>query len=112
MEFTKDTKELVFNLKTEKTTRAAKYNNVFCRVTIIQNGEPVVSRAGATQVQVDKPVPPPPGQAAAKPNPKPKAIAKAVKPNQPKPKPLTRLQKLRLAAKQRTDAKAQQRAGK
>ncbi|MBT4867174.1 MAG: hypothetical protein HON53_18880 [Planctomycetaceae bacterium] len=109
MELNKDTKELTFVLKTEKDTKPGKYNNVFAQLTITQNGEPIVSRAGGTQLQIDKPLPPPPGQpvAKAKPKPVPKPVAGQPKPAPPKPpKPLTRLQKLRLAAKQRAEAKA------
>ena len=104
--FNKDAKELVFNIKTDKTSPPGKYNNVFAQLTITQNGEPIVSSAGTTQLQLDKPLPPPPGKPAAKPKPKPAVAVKKQAPNQPKPKPLTRLQKLRLAAKQRAEAAA------
>jgi hypothetical protein len=109
IQFNKDTKELTFILKTEKDTKPGKYNNVFCQLIITQNGESIVSRAGGTQLQIDKPLPPPPGQPVVKatPKPMPKVAAGQPKPAPPKPpKPLTRLQKLRLAAKQRAEAKA------
>ena len=108
MKFTKDTKELVFNLKTDPASPVGKHN-LICQVTITKNGEPIVSRAGGVQLQIDKPLPPPPD--APKPMPKPKAEEKKPeakpkpKPKKP-PKPLTRLQKLRLAAKKRQEAKA------
>ena len=73
MKFTKDTKELVFVLKTEPTSPVGKHN-LICQVTIIKNGEPIVSRAGGVQLQIDKPLPPPPGE--PKPMPKPKAEEK------------------------------------
>ena len=108
LKLNKETKELVFTLKTDPASPVGKHNLV-CRLTITQNGEPIVSRAGGVQLQIDKPLPPPPNQpkpkpaakVAAKPAPKPAPAA-----NQPKPKPLTRLQKLRLAAKQRQEARA------
>ncbi|MEE3368006.1 MAG: pre-peptidase C-terminal domain-containing protein [Planctomycetota bacterium] len=108
MKFTKDTKELVFNLKTDPASPVGKHNMI-CQVTITKNGEPIVSRAGGVQLQIDKPLPPPPD--APKPMPKPKAEEKKPeakpkpKPKKP-PKPLTRLQKLRLAAKKRQEEKA------
>ena len=113
MKFTKDTKELVFVLKTEPASPVGKHN-LICQVTIIKNGEPIVSRAGGVQLQIDKPLPPPPGE--PKPMPKPKVEEKKPeakpkpKPKKP-PKPLTRLQKLRLAAKKRQEAKAKAAAG-
>jgi hypothetical protein len=107
MKFNKDTKELVFNLKTDPASPVGKHNMI-CQVTIVKNGEPIVSRAGGVQLQIDKPLPPPPG--APKPMPKPKVEEKKpeAKPEAkppPPPKPLTRLEKLRLAAKKRQEAR-------
>ncbi|MFP6694972.1 MAG: PPC domain-containing protein, partial [Pirellulales bacterium] len=107
MKFNKDTKELVFNLKTDPASPVGKHNMI-CQVTIVKNGEPIVSRAGGVQLQIDKPLPPPPG--ASKPMPKPKVEEKnpEAKPEAkppPPPKPLTRLEKLRLAAKKRQEAR-------
>jgi hypothetical protein len=107
MKFNKDTKELVFTLKTEPTAPVGKHNMI-CQVTIIKNGEPIVSRAGSVQFQIDKPLPPPPD--APKPAPKPKVEEKKPEPKAeakppPPPKPLTRLEKLRLAAKKRQEAR-------
>ena len=108
LEFNKETQEITFQLQTDKASPAGKHN-MYCRVTIMQNGEPIVSSVGSVQLQIDKPLPPPPNAKPAPP--KPKAVAKAPpkpapKPNAPKPKPLTRLQKLRLAAKQRAEERA------
>ena len=106
----KETKEAVFTLKTDPTSPVGKHSLV-CQLTITQNGEPIVNRAGSVQFQIDKPLPPepnappPPKKVAAKPKPVDPAVAAKPK---PKPKPLTRLQKLRLAAKKRQEAKAAQ----
>jgi outer membrane biosynthesis protein TonB len=106
MEFNKDTKELVFNIKTDKTSPAGKHTNVFAQITITKDGEPMISRAATTQLQIDKPLPPPKN---APPKPKPKPMPVAVAATAPKPapkpmaKPLTRLEKLRLAAQQRVN---------
>ena len=106
LDFTKETEQLIFNITTAADTPAGKHN-VFCKVHITQNEEPIIARSGGTQLQVDKPLPPPPN-AKPMPKPMPMATAEAPKPA-PKPmaKPLTRLEKLRLAAKER----AQQTAG-
>ena len=107
MKFNKETKELVFTLKTDPASPVGKHNMI-CQLTIVQNGEPIVSRAGGVQFQIDKPLPPEPNQPAPKPMPKvaqKKPAAKAAAPKA-KPKPLTRLQKLRLAAKKRQEARA------
>ena len=106
--FNKDTKELTFNLKTQADSPVGKHN-LFCQITIPKNGESIVSRAGNVQLQIDKPLPPPPNQPAPKPTPKAAPKPTPEKPaEQPKAKPLTRLQKLRLAAKQRQEAKQNQ----
>jgi len=71
--FTKDTKEIVFNVQTNDKTPFGKHSGVFCRVTITQNGEPIVSRAGNAILQINKPRPPkppvPPVVATTKPAP-------------------------------------------
>jgi hypothetical protein len=104
LEFTRDTKELIFPVKTASTSPAGKHRNLFCQVTITQNGEPIVSRAGTTELQIDKPLPPPADQPKPKPKPKPEVKKPEVK--KPAARPLTRLEKLRLEAKRRAEEKA------
>ncbi|MEO2022114.1 MAG: PPC domain-containing protein [Pirellulaceae bacterium] len=107
LEITKETKELVFPIKTTKETRAGTHKNIFCRVLITQNSEPVMhSRVGATELRVDKPIPPKKNEP-----PKPKPVVVAKKPEPKKPEPvkkvrLTRLQQLRLDAKKKTEVEA------
>ena len=102
MTLTKDLKELVFAVKTDKTSPAGRHRNVFCRVIVPQNGEQVVHRrVGGSELRIDKPLPAP-----TKPKPKPKTTPKNVVKKPPPKKParrLTRLEKLRLEAKKRTD---------
>jgi hypothetical protein len=99
---TKDTKELVFKITTDKASPAGRHRNVFCRITITENGEPVMhSRIGATELRIDKPLPMPVAKPKAKP--KPKVVAKKA-PVKVAPKRLTRLEKLRLEAKERREA--------
>ncbi len=46
VEFNKDTKELVFQVKTTKATPVGNHKSLFAQVTITQNGEPIVGTAG------------------------------------------------------------------
>ena len=55
--FTKDTTEIVFNVQTNEKSPIGKHAGLFCRVTITQNGEPIVSRAGNALLQINKPKP-------------------------------------------------------
>ena len=92
--FTKDTKELIFDLHTTAKSPAGNHKTVFCRVTVTHQNEPVVSTAGNTQVLISKPVVK--KQAvAAKPKPQPAKTQSVAA----KPKPLSRLEKLRLESK-------------
>ena len=105
IKITKDTKEITFTLKTEAGSPVGKHN-LFCQLVITQNGEPITSRAGNVQFQIDKPLPPP--KDAPKPPPTPAATPKPDAPKPPEPpktKPLTRLEKLRLAAEERQRAR-------
>jgi hypothetical protein len=105
LKFNKESKEFTFNVTTQADSPAGKHKNIFCQVTIMVEGEPVVMRCGSTELQIDKPLPKPVAKPAPKPMPKvadAKPMPKPVEP--PKAKPLTRLQKLRLAAKQAKEA--------
>lgn len=93
MNFTKDTEEVIFKVKTDATTPAGRHKSVFGQITITMNGEPIVHNVGSTELRVDKPLPPkvepkPAAVAAAKPAPKPAVKAP--------PRRLTRLEMLRL----------------
>ena len=110
LEFNKETQEVIFSLKTDPESPVGKHG-LICRLTITQNGEPIVSRGGNVELQIDKPLPPEPNQPAPMPMPMPVAKKEEAKPVEaPKAKPLTRLEKLRLAAKKRQEAKAAQAA--
>ena len=56
--FTKDTAELTFTLQTNEKSPIGRHKSLFCRTTIVQNGEPIVSTAGRVELQVTKPKPP------------------------------------------------------
>jgi hypothetical protein len=96
MNFTKDTKEVIFKVKTDATTPAGRHKSVFGQITITMNGEPIVHNVGTTELRVDKPLPP---KVEPKPTPKPATVAvakPAPKPVAKPPRRLTRLEMLRL----------------
>jgi hypothetical protein len=100
----KDTKDLVFHIKTDKATPAGNHANLFCQVVITQNGEPILHNLGTGALRVDVPIPPKPNAApmpvAAPPPPMPKPAAEP-------PKPLSRLEKLRQEAQEKAKAAAE-----
>lgn len=110
VQFDKDAEEVIFTVKTTPESRVGKHN-LLCQLTIMQNGEPIVSRAGTVQLQIDQPLPEPTETAKAEPQPKEQPAAEAKKPEPPKEKPLTRLEKLRLEAKKRAEERAKAREG-
>lgn len=84
-----DTQELVFKIPTSAESPVGKHANLFCQLTIVHQGEPVVHNLGSTQLQVDK--------APNKPAPKPEAAKTEAKPAAPPAeKAASRLEKLRL----------------
>lgn len=88
LQFTKDTAELAFQVKTTAETPVGSHKSLFCQVTITQNGEPIVGTVGTTELQVNAPV-----AAAAAPAAEP-TPATTPAPATP-PKPQSRLQQLR-----------------
>lgn len=100
-EIDKSAKEVVFKVKTDKASPAGAHKNVFCRVTVTENEEPIVhARLGGTELRIDKPLPP---KKNAPPKPKPKVVAKKPAPTKPPERRLTRLEKLRLEAQKRRE---------
>lgn len=101
LKFTQAIEELVFKVKTDATTPAGRHKSVFCQITIMMNGEPIVHNVGSTELRVDVPLPPkvepvpmPVAQApAAAPTPAPAPVAA---PAAAPPRRLTRLEMLRL----------------
>jgi hypothetical protein len=82
VEFNKETKELVFDVKTTKDTPVGNHRALFCQTTITHNGEPIIANAGTTELRVTEPPTAAPIAAAAAGN----AAAK---------KPMSRLEQLR-----------------
>lgn len=103
LEFTKDTKELVFKVTTDKASPAGRHKSVYAQVELSMHGEPIVHRhVGGTELRIDKPLPPP--KKPVKPKPAPKKVAKKPEPKKAAPpRRLTRLEQLRLEAKKRAE---------
>ena len=87
---TKATESLAFPIAVSEKTPVGQHKNLFCTVTVMKNGEPIVHRVGTGGTfRVD----PKPKEAPKKP-----AEKKVVATNEAKPKPLSRLEQLRLEA--------------
>ncbi len=98
--FNKESKEVVFKVKTDPTSPQGRHKSLFCQVEIPMNGETVVHTTGRTELRIDKPAPPKKDAP-----PKPKPVAKKVAPKkEAPPKRLTRLEKLRLEAQKRLES--------
>ena len=100
VQFDKDTAELTFAVSTDATSPTGKHGSLFCQVTILRDGEPIVATAGGTELQIDAPPPAPvaPAEPAAA---QPQQVAESP-PAQPTARPLSRLEKLRLQAQERS----------
>jgi hypothetical protein len=98
MKLNKELKELIFKLKADPEAAPGMNKNVFCQITITQDGEPIQHNLGSGTLRVDKPLPP-------KPNAQPVAAAEK-KPDAAPAKPLSRLEQLRLEQKQKLEAQA------
>ena len=101
VDVTKDTTELVFKVTTQMASPAGNHQSLFCRVTVMENDEPVIHNIGTGKLRIDVPLPPKKNEPApAAPPPMPEA-----KPAEAPPKRLTRLEQLRLEQAEREKAK-------
>lgn len=99
---TVETKDIIFKIATDATTPAGNHANLFCRVVVTENGEPVVHNIGTGKLRVDVPLPPKKDEPPpAAPMPMPVAEKKE------EPKRLSRLEQLRLEQQEREKAKKQ-----
>ena len=102
VQITKDTTEVRFKVQTTAESREGRHQNLFVQAVIPRDGEEINFRAGTVELRVDKPRPKPAPPAEKPPEEK--------KPEEPKPaepapaKPLSRLEQLRLEAKQAAEA--------
>jgi hypothetical protein len=92
LELTTDQKELVFKVKTTANSPVGKHRTLFCRATLLSQGEPIVHYLGTGELRIDQPLPPKPMAVAAAPPPMPPPMPE----QKPPERRLTRLEKLRL----------------
>jgi hypothetical protein len=101
LDATKDSGDLIFKITTDATSPAGNHQNLFCRVTVVENNEPVIHNIGTGKLRIDVPLPP------KKDEPAPAPMPAAAKPAEPMPmaKRLTRLEQLRLEQQEKEKAK-------
>lgn len=88
---------LSFPIETSDKTPIGQHKNIFCTVTVVQDGEPIVHRVGMGGVFRVDPMPKEPAPKPAE----PKVVAKN---DAPKEKPLSRLEQLRLEAQKEAES--------
>ncbi len=55
---TKETEEIAFPLDVAADARPGQHRGLFCRVTVVENGEPVVHSVGYGELRIDQPLKP------------------------------------------------------
>ncbi|MCL4191629.1 MAG: hypothetical protein KJZ87_07770 [Thermoguttaceae bacterium] len=90
-EFTKDTTQITFPVKTTANSPAGQHKSLICRAVVTANGEPITHMIGTGELRIQEPLPQPAAQTAPPP---------AAAPPPPQEKPLSRLEQLRLKANQ------------
>jgi hypothetical protein len=98
VEIAKDTKEFSFHISTMPTSPAGLHKNLFCQLTIMRAGEPILHNLGGSELRLDVPLPKTTQTAKAS------AAKAAPAPAKPAEKRLTRLEKLRLEQEEREKA--------
>ena len=58
VEITKETKQLVFHIKTTEKSPPGRHGTLLCRFELMQNGEPILHQLGTGELRIDKPLPP------------------------------------------------------
>jgi hypothetical protein len=99
---TKDTKEVIFKLITDKTSPAGIHRNLFCQILVPRAGEIMAANTGYSELRIDVPivkVTPPPT-----PNPMNPTVKPTPTPTPPTPKRLSRLEQLRKEQEEREKA--------
>lgn len=101
LKLTKDMTDLTFTVKAAENAPVSDNKNLFCQVLIPESGTTILHNLGTGRLRIDPP-PPEPVKPAPTPEPEPMPVAE----EKPKPKPLSRLEQLRLQAKQKREAAA------
>ncbi len=97
---TKETTELIFNVKVAANTPPGDNKNLLCQVQVPEAGEVILHNLGTGRLRVDVPIPP--KVDAPTPMPMPMPVVQTEAP----PKPLSRLEMLRLQQKEKEAAAA------
>ena len=97
---TKASTEMVFHIKTDPASPAGDIKNLFCKVVITQNGEPITHNLGTGRLRIDRPLPPRKASGAVK-----ATLTAAPGVSSVSTGNLSRLEKLRLESKARTSAR-------
>ncbi|MFT4589458.1 MAG: hypothetical protein ACI9VS_001696 [Candidatus Binatia bacterium] len=103
LKITSTNSAVVFNASVAADAPVGQHKSLFCQVIVWKNGEPIAHNIGGGGVLRIDPPPPAPKVAAPAPVPaQPVAVAKAPTPPPPAapPKPLSRLEQLRLQARE------------
>lgn len=95
VEITKESTEIRFQVETASDSPVGRHTGPFVQITITQDGEPIVHRAASVELRIDAPPP--------EPKEEPEKKAEPDKPKEKKEKPLSRLEQLRLEAKERLE---------
>jgi hypothetical protein len=103
IEITSESDKLTFKVNIDPASPVGTHKNLLCRVTVIENDEPIVHSLGSGQLRIDKPLPPKTNEPE-----KPAQVAKKPEPEKPAEKPLSRLEQLRLEQKERQAAKSEE----
>ncbi len=56
LDLTADAKEFAFPVTVDKTATAGSHKNIYCQITIVKNGEPIVHNLGSTDLRIDAPI--------------------------------------------------------
>lgn len=91
-EFTKDSGEVHFVVKTSADSPVGQHKSLVCRAVVMAEGEPITHLLGSGELRIQKALPP---KVAAAPKPAPQPAAP-----KPAPRALGRLEKLRLEKQQ------------
>ena len=97
-----DAEQIVFPVTVTEKARPGVYKSLVCKVTVMENGEPVLHTLGTGELRVDKPLPPP--KKPTKPAPKPAVAAAKPKPKPPTAAPMKRLSRLEMLRLKRKEA--------
>ena len=89
---TKDSTDLIFNLKTTKNSPPGQHRSLLCRAVVMADGQPITHMLGSGELRILPPVAPKPAPAGG---PKPALKPEPPKPSQTPPRPLSRLEQLR-----------------